>query len=68
MIDSVRSKDTTLTKAPPRTERIFSDDELWYFRTREQAQIGPFRYRSEAQSSLERFLRELQEQLHEQLL
>ncbi len=63
MADSVRSQDIALTKAPPRTDRIFSNDELWYFRTREQAQVGPFRYRSEAQSSLERFLGELSEKL-----
>ncbi|MEZ5492143.1 MAG: DUF6316 family protein [Gammaproteobacteria bacterium] len=63
MADSTRSQDIAITKAPPRSDRFYSDDELWYFRTREQGQVGPFRYRSEAQSSLERFLQDLQNQL-----
>ena len=63
MTDPVRSHDFTLTKAPPRSDRIFSSDELWYFRTREQPRVGPFRYRCEAESSLERFLRDLNHQL-----
>jgi len=60
---STRSKDLSITQAPPRTERLYSSDELWYFRTREDDQIGPFRYRCEAQSSLERFLSELKHKL-----
>ena len=63
MSDTPRAQDVTLTKAPPRTDRFFSDDELWYFRTRENGQVGPFRYRSEAQTSLEHFLKELREKL-----
>ena len=63
MNESTRSQDVAITKAPPRTERFYSDNELWYFRTREQAEVGPFRYRSEAQSSLEMFLRNLREKL-----
>jgi hypothetical protein len=63
MSDSTRSQDVAITKAPPRSERFYSDNELWYFRTREQAEVGPFRYRSEAQTSLERFLRDLKDRL-----
>lgn len=63
MADLPRSQDVTLTKAPPRTERFYSSDELWYFRTREQSQVGPFRYRSEAQTSLELFLGDLRNKL-----
>ena len=63
MANSMRSQDIAITKAPPRSDRFYSDDELWYFRIREHGQVGPFRYRSEAQSSLERFLEDLQNQL-----
>ena len=54
-----RNQDHSITEAPNRSERLYSSDELWYFRTREDEQVGPFRYRCEAQSSLERFLSEL---------
>ena len=63
MTDSTRSQDVAITRAPARTERFYSSNELWYFRTREQGEVGPFRYRSEAQSSLERFLRDLKDKL-----
>ena len=66
MNDPLRSKDFALTKAPARSDRFFSNDELWYFRTREQPQVGPFRYRAEAQSSLDRFLQNLRNQLDQQ--
>jgi hypothetical protein len=58
-----RHHDNTITSAPARTERVYSNDELWYFRTRENKQVGPFRYRCEAQSGLERFLSDLKNKL-----
>lgn len=58
-----RSQDRSLSTAPPRSERIFSEQDLWYFRIREGNEVGPFRYRSEAQSNLERFMAQLQQQL-----
>lgn len=63
MYEPIRAQDYSITKAPPRSDRFFSSDELWYFRTRENGRVGPFRYRSEAQSSLDRFLRELKSKL-----
>jgi len=60
---NTRAQDRQITEVPPRTERFFSNDELWYFRTRENERVGPFRYRSEAQSSLERFLNELKDKI-----
>jgi len=41
-----------------RTDRMFNDPEsgLWYFRTREGNDIGPFRYKSEAEEMLTRFI------------
>jgi hypothetical protein len=44
------------TKPYPQSERFYSEEGLWYFKTREGNNIGPFRYLSEARSMLERFL------------
>ncbi len=63
MSDPIRSEDIAIIKAPPRSDRFYSENELWYFRTREQPEIGPFRYRSEAQTRLERFLKDLKVRL-----
>ncbi len=41
-----------------RTDRLFSQSGLWYFRTREGKDVGPFRYRCEAESMLTRFIDE----------
>lgn len=49
------------TKKYPRTDRFYCDAGLWYFRTREGTDVGPFRYRCEAESMLVRFLQEVQE-------
>lgn len=46
-----------------RSDRIYTDQELWYFRTREGDNIGPFRYKSEAESNLESFLTKLANRL-----
>ncbi|MDG2249303.1 MAG: DUF6316 family protein [Gammaproteobacteria bacterium] len=48
---------------PDSSDRIFSQQNLWYFQTQEGDQIGPFRYRSEAQSNLNQFMRQLKEKL-----
>ena len=58
-----RQKDNSHTPAPDRSERIYSEQDLWYFRIREGDEVGPFRYRSEAQSNLERFMEQLKAQL-----
>ena len=44
---------------PDSSDRLFSQQNLWYFQTQEGDQIGPFRYRSEAQSNLDQFMRQL---------
>jgi ABC-type ATPase with predicted acetyltransferase domain len=44
-----------------RSERLFTDAGLWYFRTREGKDVGPFRYRCEAESMLSRFLEEVRQ-------
>ena len=51
---------------PDSGDRIFSQQNLWYFQTQEGDQIGPFRYRSEAQSNLDQFMRQLKEKLREE--
>ncbi|HBX35823.1 DUF6316 family protein [Pseudohongiella sp. SYSU M77423] len=42
-----------------RTDRLFSKSGLWYFRTREGKDVGPFRYRTEAELMLTRFIQDL---------
>lgn len=42
------------------TQRFYSEDGLWYFKTREGSHIGPFRYLSEAEKMLERFLADVE--------
>lgn len=54
-----RQQDTTKLTTPDRSERIFSQQDLWYFKIREGDEIGPFRYRSEAQSNLDCFMEQL---------
>ncbi|MBT7226914.1 MAG: hypothetical protein HN872_09910 [Gammaproteobacteria bacterium] len=58
-----RRQDDSKDPAPARSERIYSEQDLWYFRVREGDEVGPFRYRSEAQSNLERFMEQLKDQL-----
>lgn len=56
MMPASREQDELLLSTPNRQERVFSQHELWYFHTREGGDVGPFRYRSEAESNLDRFL------------
>lgn len=44
-----------------RSDRLFTRSGLWYFRTREGNDVGPFRYKDEAQLMLTKFVQELQE-------
>ncbi|NKB31644.1 MAG: hypothetical protein GKR91_00905 [Pseudomonadales bacterium] len=62
-MSAARQQDPLKSDAPDRSDRIFSDQNLWYFRTREGDEIGPFRYRSEAESNLDRFMQQLKEKL-----
>jgi len=41
---------------PPRSSRLFVMRNLWYFSTREGADIGPFNSRHEAVSELANFI------------
>jgi hypothetical protein len=54
-----RQNKQLISDNPDGSHRIFSQQNLWYFQTQEGDQIGPFRYRSEAQSNLDQFMRQL---------
>lgn len=60
--ESNRRNDARLTDAGvrshQRSDRLFSQSGLWYFRTREGKDVGPFRYRCEAEAMLGRFIGE----------
>ena len=42
---------------------IYIQDNLWYYQIDSGQEIGPFRYQSEAQSNLNKFLSELKQRL-----
>ncbi len=42
---------------------LYMDQDRWYFKTGKGVEVGPFRYRSEAQSNLERFMKTLENRL-----
>ena len=58
-----RQQDQLKSSTPVRTERVFNEQYLWYFKTREGENVGPFRYRSEAESNLDHFMQQLNEKL-----
>lgn len=59
-MSSLRKQDRSGNMVFNRSERIFDAGGLWYFRTREAGNIGPFRYESEARQMLSNFISELQ--------
>lgn len=56
----MRDKDQVISSIPNRRERVFMQQDLWYFRTRDGDDVGPFRYRSEAENNLDRFMHQLE--------
>ena len=60
-----RQQDQSCTDTHSRSDRVFSQQNLWYFKTREGDDVGPFRYRSEAESNLDRFLEQLKEKFQQ---
>ena len=58
-----RQQDISDLSTQNRTERVFSDNDLWYFKTREGDDVGPFRYRSEAENNLDRFMTQLKKRI-----
>lgn len=59
-MSSLRKNDRSSDMVFNRTERIFDNGGLWYFRTRERGDVGPFRYESEARQMLSNFISEIQ--------
>ena len=43
--------------------KIFSKQDVWYYTCPNGAKVGPFRYRSEAKSSLDQFMDQLKDRL-----
>lgn len=58
---SLRKNDVNDNSPVYRSERIFESAGLWYFRSRENTEMGPFRYESEARQMLTQFIRDIQE-------
>lgn len=56
---NVRKNDRSARTPPCRSERVFNKASLWYFRTREGRDVGPFRYESEARQMLTQFIRDM---------
>lgn len=63
LMSNSRQQDKSKSSTPDRSERIFSQQDLWYFKIREGDEIGPFRYRSEAQSNLDCFMEQLKDKV-----
>ena len=58
---SLRKDDQSPGSFPFRSERIFDDSGLWYFKTREGQSVGPFRYETEARQMLDNFIGSIQD-------
>ena len=58
-----RQYDYALASDQQRSERVFSRKDLWYFKVREGEEVGPFRYKSEAMSNLDRFMEHLKQKV-----
>ncbi len=57
-----RQQDATATTTQSRSERMYSEQDLWYFKVREGDEVGPFRYRCEAESNLHHFIKRLKQE------
>lgn len=57
---SLRKDDVKDDSPVYRSERIFESAGLWYFKTREDTDMGPFRYESEARQMLTQYIRDVQ--------
>ena len=59
MPNTQQQKSSNNIPTPATSESVFAQQDLWYFKTREGDEVGPFRYRCEAQSNLDRFIEQL---------
>jgi hypothetical protein len=58
---SLRKDDQSKGSFHYRSERVFGEQGLWYFRTREGQSLGPFRYETEARQMLDNFINDIQQ-------
>ncbi|MBT3530161.1 MAG: hypothetical protein HOF74_12590 [Gammaproteobacteria bacterium] len=61
-----KSEDSNPAKNPDtqlNADPIYMEQDLWYFKTGKGVEVGPFRYRSEAQSNLDKFMKTLENRL-----
>ncbi len=56
---NLRKNDQSSRTPSCRSDRVFRNASLWYFRTREGRDVGPFRYESEARQMLTQFIRDM---------
>jgi len=56
---SLRIDDQSKGSFHYRSERVFDEQGLWYFRTREGENLGPFRYETEARQMLNNFINDI---------
>lgn len=54
-----RSCDSSASRHHERSDRLFCHQGMWFFKTREGKDVGPFRYRDEAELMLTRFIQEM---------
>ncbi len=54
MSDSMTLENASLVENPNDQHPIYSQRDLWYFRTSDGREVGPFRYRSEAVTGFQR--------------
>ncbi len=58
------TKEFNLNSTPTTSlDKVYANEDLWYFDTEDGETVGPFRYKSEAENNLTRFLAQLQTQL-----
>ncbi len=60
MTKTINSSTPSLASA---SDKVYANEDLWYFDTEDGETVGPFRYKSEAENNLSRFLEQLQNQL-----
>lgn len=52
MSEPITISNATVSDSNPDQNLIYSQKDLWYFRTSDGREVGPFRYRSEAETGL----------------
>ncbi len=56
MDDVATNRGNEAGRVPPRSDRLFTRDDYWYFKTREGLDIGPFDSSSEAVDGVNGFM------------